>query len=187
MKVFSSQCSFDYPWNHVSASAWKKYPNEMSTHVIAVDVLRREIDPTTGVLTTERLITCRQNIPSWILALVGGSNISYVREVSEADPRSRSLTLRSVNLTMNHLLSVNETCVYHPDAVDANKTIFRQTARIEAYATFQRLCNKIEDWSVDRFRHNAAIGKVGFESVLRRLAETVPDVSMFKESAVQAA
>ncbi|KAK7204257.1 PRELI-like family-domain-containing protein [Myxozyma melibiosi] len=180
MKFVSSQCSFDYPWNYVSASAWKKYPNEMSSHVVAVDVLRREVNPETGILTTERLITCRQPIPRWLLAIVGGRDTSYVREVSEVDPVKKTLTLRSCNLTMNHLLSVNEICTYSPDTSDFSKTVFNQVARIEAYATFQRLCNKIEDWSVERFRQNAAIGKLGFESVLQKLANTVPE-GMFKE------
>ncbi|KAK9478317.1 PRELI-like family-domain-containing protein [Lipomyces japonicus] len=175
MKFFSSQCHFDYNWEHVSASTWKKYPNEMSTHVVAVDVLRREINPTTGVLTTERLITCKQSIPSWLLALVGGRDVSYVREVSEVDPFKKTLTLRSVNLTMNHLLSVQETVTYQPDKINPEKTVFDQHARIEAYATFQRLCNKIEEWSVERFKQNAQLGRIGFEAVLKRLADTVPD------------
>ncbi|KAK9466338.1 PRELI-like family-domain-containing protein [Lipomyces arxii] len=175
MKFFSSQCSFDYPWAHVSASAWKKYPNEMSTHVVAVDVLRREVNPATGVLTTERLITCKQNIPRWLLAVVGGRDTSYVREVSEVDPKTQVFTLRSVNLTMNNLLSVQETVTYSPHATDPSKTVFDQTARIEAYAAFQKLCNKIEDWSVDRFRQNAQLGRAGFEMVLDKLAQTVPD------------
>ncbi|KAK9484557.1 PRELI-like family-domain-containing protein [Lipomyces starkeyi] len=186
MKFFSSQCSFDYPWAHVSASAWKKYPNEMSTHVVAVDVLRREVDPVSGILTTERLITCKQNIPRWLLAIVGGRDTSYVREVSEVDPVTKTLTLRSQNLTMNNLLSVQETVVYSPDLADPSKTIFDQTARIEAYATFQRLCNKIEEWSVERFRQNAALGRLGFESVLKKLADSVPD-NMLQSASLQTA
>jgi len=184
MKFFSSQCSFDYPWDHVSASTWRKYPNEMSTHVVAVDVLRREFDKKTGILTTERLITCRQNIPNWLLAVVGGRNISYVREVSEVDPMQKTLTLRSQNLTMCNLLSVQEIVTYSPDRSDPSKTIFDQQARIVAYAAIQRLCNKIEDWSVERFKQNADIGKIGFEMVLNRLANTVPDGLFEKTSSI---
>lgn len=176
MKIFSTEHCFEYPWEQVSAANWKKYPNEMSTHVIAVDVLRREIDSQSGVLRTERLITCKQAIPSWVLALVGGSDVSYVREVSEVDPRAKTLTLRSVNLTMNTLLSVYETVVYSPNPKDpANSTSFTQEAQITAYASFRRLCNKIEDWSVDRFHQNAKLGKAGFESVLQKVAQKVQE------------
>ncbi|KAK9452025.1 PRELI-like family-domain-containing protein [Limtongia smithiae] len=183
MKVFSSQHSFDYPWQHVSSSAWQKYPNEMSSHVVAVDVLRREFNHETGILTTERLITVKQPVPRWLLAIVGGRDTSYVREVSEVDPIQKTFTLRSQNLTMNNLLSVQETVSYFPDPNNTNKTVFDQTARIEAYASIQRLCNKIEDWSVERFRQNAALGRQGFESVLKKLASTVPDGMFAKDLA----
>lgn len=148
----------------------------MSTHVVAVDVLRREVDSSTGVLRTERLITCKQAIPRWILALVGGSDVSFVREVSEVDPKAKTLTLRSVNLTMNSLLSVYETVVYSPNPEDPeNSTNFTQEAQITAYASFRRLCNKIEDWSVDRFHQNALLGKQGFESVLQKVTQKVQE------------
>jgi len=175
MKIFSSEHFFSYDWEQVSAANWKKYPNEMSTHVIGVDVLRREVS-SEGILRTERLITCKQAIPSWVLAIVGGSNVSYVREVSEVDLRTRTLTLRSVNLTMCKLLSVYETVQYKPDPENPNaSTVFTQEAQITAYASFRRLCNKIEDWTVDRFDHNAALGRAGFESVLSKVAQKVQD------------
>lgn len=185
MKIFSSQHEFNYSWEQVSAANWKKYPNEMSTHVVAVDVLRREIDSQTGVLRTERLITCQQAIPRWILALVGGSNVSYVREVSEVDPKTKVLTLRSVNLTMNNLLSVYETVVYSPDPLNPkSSTIFRQEAQITAYASLKRICNKIEDWSVERFNQNAKLGKAGFDSVLNKIYEKVHE-GVFREEAAK--
>ncbi|KAK9475308.1 PRELI-like family-domain-containing protein [Dipodascopsis tothii] len=167
MKVFTSDCHFDHPWDRLTAANWKKYPNELSTHVVAVDVLRREINPATQVLMTERLITCRQNIPTWITALIGAKNVSYVREVSEVDLKNHTLTMRSVNLTMNNLLRVQETVQYKPES--ATRTLFHQEATIEAFASFQKVCNKIEDWSLERFRQNAALGRAGFESVLQKL------------------
>lgn len=181
MKIFSSEHTFNYSWDQVSAANWKKYPNEMSTHVIAVDVLRREVDAASGILRTERLITCKQAIPRWLLALVGGADVSYVREVSEVDPKLKTLTLRSVNLTMNSLLSVYETVVYSPNSEDPqNSTDFSQEAQITSYASFRRLCNKIEEWSVDRFHQNALLGKQGFESVLQKVTQKVHD-GVFRE------
>lgn len=153
----------------------------MSSHVVAVDVLRREINPSSGILTTERLITVQQSIPRWIVALVGGTNVSYVREVSEVNPKTRTLTLRSINLTMNSLLSVYETVVYSPNPKNpTNSTIFRQEAQITAYASFRRLCNKIEDWSVERFNQNAELGKAGFDSVLNKIYMRVQE-GVFRE------
>lgn len=168
MKIFSNTCEFDYAWDQVTAANWKKYPNEVSTHVVAVDVLRRELDPTQKILTSERLITCKQSVPKWLLCLVGGKEVSYVREVSVVDLNKNTLTLRSVNLTMANLLKVYETVTYSPDVNNPlTKTKFHQEAQITAYATFQRICNQIEDWSVERFGENAKKGKKGFDSVLK--------------------
>lgn len=50
----------------MSAAQWQKYPNENCPHVSHVDVLNRQMDPETGILTTERLITVNQNIPTII-------------------------------------------------------------------------------------------------------------------------
>jgi hypothetical protein len=67
MKLFKSVHTYDYPWSLVSAANWQKYPNEHCSHVHAVDVLDRRVDPETGILITERLITVKQNVPFIIL------------------------------------------------------------------------------------------------------------------------
>ncbi|CDK27642.1 unnamed protein product [Kuraishia capsulata CBS 1993] len=166
MKLFSSEHQFAYPWEQVTAANWLKYPNEVSTHVIGVDVLRREVDPSSGILTTERLLTCEQAIPGWLRHLVGGASRSYVREISLVDPKQKTLTMRSCNLTMCNLLRVHETCIYSP-ATDGSSTTFTQTAEITAYASWKKICDKIEDWSVERFGQNAIKGRTGFEGVLQ--------------------
>lgn len=66
MKFFKSTHDYSYEWNLVSAAQWQKYPNENCPHVSHVDVLNRQIDPETGIMTTERLITVNQNIPTII-------------------------------------------------------------------------------------------------------------------------
>lgn len=171
MKLFNNTQEFAYPWEQVTAANWRKYPNEVSTHVVAVDVLRRELDASGTRLTSERLITCQQSIPKWLAMLVGTSNKSYVREVSVVDLNTKTLTLRSCNLTCSHLLKVRETVKYQPHVTDPNRTEFHQEAQITAYATIQTLCNKIEDWSVKRFGENANKGRKGFDSVLQILSE----------------
>ncbi|VEU21739.1 DEKNAAC102246 [Brettanomyces naardenensis] len=172
MRLFKSEQYFDYPWEQVSAANWQKYPNEVSTHVKSVDVLRREYDPVKQVLTTERLIGCSQNVPRWLLCMTGGCEKSYVREISTVDLQNRTVTMRSCNLTWGNLLKVWETVVYSPDSSDPfGRTKFRQEAEITAHLTFQRVCDQIEDWSVDRFGQNAKKGKLGFDSVLENFAK----------------
>jgi hypothetical protein len=122
-------------------------------------------------LRSERLITCKQNAPRWLLKLTG-AEVSYVREVSEVDVRKKTVTLRSVNLTGSNIVSVQETVVYspHPDAPDT-KTLFTQDANITAYGAFSRICNAVEEWSIERFGQNAQKGRMGFEAVLEMSAK----------------
>ena len=57
MKVFSNECTFDYSWEEVSTANWRKYCpwNEKSTHVIAVDIVSRQVDPATGIVCLHTL------------------------------------------------------------------------------------------------------------------------------------
>lgn len=172
MKLFESHHFFDYSWEQVTAANWQKYPNELATHVVSVDVLNREVDEEKNVLRTERLIACKQAIPQWLRALVGADECSYVREISEVDLTNKTLTMKSANMTMSHLLLVNETVVYRPDpSMPSKRTLFEQEAEITAFLSWSSICNKIEEWSVERFGQNAKIGKNGFEIVLKSFAE----------------
>lgn len=167
MKDFTATQDFDYPWAYVTAANWRKYPNKVSTHVVAVDVLHRQLDPDTQILRTERLITCKQPIPDWLKMFVHGAEISYVREVSIVDRLNKTLTMRSVNLSLAKLLRVYETVVYTPNPTDPlHKTVFTQYAQFTSQTGWSSVQNKIESWGVDRFSSNASKGKLGFESIL---------------------
>ncbi|KIV79978.1 hypothetical protein PV11_07516 [Exophiala sideris] len=170
MKIFSSSYTFDYSWEEVTTNNWRKYCpwNDKASHVLAVDTLSRHIDADTGILRTERLITCRQNAPQWILTILGGETTSHVYEVSYVDPAAKKVTMCSTNMTWSNLLECRETVVYQPcSGAEKSKTEFKQEARIVAMCGgWQRIRTKIEEASVERFRENAARGREGFEMVL---------------------
>lgn len=128
-------------------------------------------------LRTERLITCKQSAPRWLMKFVGGTEESFVREVSEVDPSRRTVTLRSTNLTGSNFVSVQETVIYSPDPISPeSRTLFKQDAQITAYGAFSRLCGAIEDWSVERFGQNATKGRLGFEAVLEMSAKAFREI-----------
>ncbi|KAF2441732.1 MSF1-domain-containing protein [Karstenula rhodostoma CBS 690.94] len=170
MKIFQQSTEFDYSWEEVSISNWRKYGpwNESCKHVIAVDTLSRTVDPSTGILRTERLITCKQTAPKWVLSLLGGQDTSLVYETSYVDASQRSVTLCSMNLTWSDLLNVRETCIYSPSSSNpAGKTKFQQRAEITALCGgWAKIRNKLEEVTVERFQQNAAKGREGFETVL---------------------
>ncbi|KAI0406542.1 MSF1 protein [Xylaria palmicola] len=167
MKVFSNTCSFDYSWEEVSTANWQKYSpwNEKSTHVTSVDTLSRQVDPATGILRTERLISCKQSVPDWLKTVIGCNDTSQVLETSYVDPSAKTVTMVSQNITWANLVRVQETVVYRP--LSATQTAFEQSARITALCGgWQRIKNSIEDSLVTRFKENAMKGKEGFECVL---------------------
>lgn len=67
MRLFKTVHDFDYSWHTVSAAQWQKYPNPDCPHVQHVDVLNSSVDPETGVLRIERLISVNQKAPALIL------------------------------------------------------------------------------------------------------------------------
>ncbi|GME34907.1 PRELI/MSF1 domain-containing protein [Neofusicoccum parvum] len=170
MKIFSTTHDFNYSWEEVSINNWRKYCpwNEKTPHVIAVDTLDRHVDPETGILRTERLITCKQSAPKWLSSFLGGQEVSHVYETSYVDPKSKKVTMTSVNMTWSDLLEVRETVVYKPSATNPNtNTTFEQNAQIVALCGgWQKVRNGIEQFTVERFQQNAARGREGFEMVL---------------------
>ncbi|KAI9594939.1 PRELI-like family-domain-containing protein [Syncephalis fuscata] len=189
MKLFSSTHLYDYSWDQVTTANWLKYPNPNCAHVVHVDILERRVDPNTGVLHTERLITCKQPIPALFRRLLGASDLSFARELSQVDPAGRVHTSVTWNLSMRDVMTVEERCDYrvatseYTDgavAVDTpattlggapgnGRTVFVQEARISALGTLSRLAGRVEDFALTRFGENAAIGRRGFEWVLERL------------------
>lgn len=134
---------------------------------MAVDTLSRHVDSATGILRTERLITCKQNAPQWVLTILGGDTTSQVYEVSYVDPKQKKVTMCSTNISWANLLQCRETVVYQPVAQSPQRTEFKQEARIVAFCGgWQKIRNKIEESCVERFRENAVRGREGFEMVL---------------------
>jgi uncharacterized protein YcaQ len=74
----------------------------------------------------------------------------------------------STNLTWSNVLSVRETVVYQRSSTQPTTTTdFQQEAKITALCGgWQKIKNKVEEASVERFRENAKRGREGFETVL---------------------
>ncbi|KAG2171273.1 hypothetical protein NQZ79_g5590 [Umbelopsis isabellina] len=168
MRLFKTVHDYDYSWHMVSAAQWQKYPNEHCPHVKHVDVLDSSVDPETGVLRIERLISVTQKAPGFILRAIGASTTQYVREVAIIDPKEKTLTMNSKNLTLSNILSCEETITYAQHPTCSDKTTFTQQATISAGTTVSRMAGMIEDWSVQRFQQNAVIGREGFAKVLEK-------------------
>ena len=98
---------------------------------------------------------------------VGKNAVCYVREVSEVDPKSKRMVLRSKNMTYSHLLTVEETCTYTEHEAETSTTRFTQQAVFSAcgvsLASVQR---KVEETCVNNFVRNAEKGRQGLDQVI---------------------
>lgn len=150
----------------------------MAPHVTNVDYLSRRIDAKTGHLHTERLLSCKQNVPDFILKLIGGQSSSIVYEKSEVDLEGKRLILKSTNLTYSHLMTVEETCIYeafketdeYALSESSNEwTKFTQSANIRSFSAWNYLRESLEDFSINRFQANAHKGRAALENVLNGL------------------
>jgi hypothetical protein len=173
MKLFSNEYFFSHPWSLVSAANWKKYPNDITPHVIHVDYLDRHVDPKTGILYTKRLLTCKQAMPAWITRLLGATSEAYVYEESEIDPHNKVVVMKARNLTLRHLMSVEETCTFVPSKTDPNNaTVLKQEATISMTRAFSSwISNMVEEFSLERFHTNAVKGRTALEHTLERIRE----------------
>ncbi|XP_011693459.1 PREDICTED: protein slowmo isoform X2 [Wasmannia auropunctata] len=108
MKIWTSEHTFDHPWETVAQAAWRKYPNPMVPSVIGADVIDREV--VNGVLRTHRLVVSTQwGFPKWTQALTFGNYIAVdeaVRYTPHPDDPTKTLltqeavvTVRGVPLT----------------------------------------------------------------------------------------
>jgi len=107
-------------------------------------------------------------------------------EESVVDPRTRTLTVKSKNLTFSNFITVEETCSYKPatDALGGYElvfikvsnhvisTVFKQDGQIEV-SGWSAFRDRIEDFCATRFQSNALKGKAALEEALERIyAET---------------
>ncbi|KAI8879890.1 MSF1-domain-containing protein [Backusella circina FSU 941] len=176
MIFIKSSHVFDYEWNLVSAAQWQKYPNDHSAHIQHVDVLDRRVDPETGILITERLLTVKHNVPKFFLKILGTGETQFVREVSTIDPKKKSFVLVSENLSLCNFMKCEEEISYTALPGYPEKTQFTQKATMTVNKFLSRWESLIEDFTVKRFNQNAQIGRESVLSVLQRfvnMKETV--------------
>jgi len=156
---------YKHAWGDISLASFRKYPNPERPDVLNVDLLSRDLDPTTGVLTTKRLITCKGAGPAWLQSFIGSSMFFFVEEAS-VDPKGQKMVLRSQNLSFSDLIKVEEVCTYTPHPENKSWTSFTQEAKIAA-GSF--VMGKVEDYCLEKFKTNATKGREIMEHAIARV------------------
>lgn len=159
MKLFESNYTFPHSWSILTAATWRKYPNDLSAHVLSCDVVGRSYDPVSGKLRTERLICCKQNAPA-ILRRLGLPipELAYFREVSEVNPKTLVHEAKTYNLTLRNILTVEETCRYTPVLIGRSGGGSGSTGGGGTH--FSHTCQVTSSWAAVGNYIEAAAGKL---------------------------
>ncbi|XP_056648883.1 protein slowmo [Diorhabda carinulata] len=173
MKIWTSEHTFNHPWEKVATAAWRKYPNPHNTAVIGTDVVERKV--VDGVLHTHRLVSSIWYFPKWAQALIGSAKICYASEQSEVNPSLRLMVLKTINLTFCRHIAVNETLKYVPHPSDPSKTLLKQEAVVTVKGV--PLTNYMEDLLTTKISNNAGKGRQAMEWVINKLNDEVKDLT----------
>ncbi|XP_045459017.1 protein slowmo [Melitaea cinxia] len=173
MKIWTSEHTFNHPWETVAQAAWRKYPNPMNPAVVGIDVVDRKV--VNGILVTHRLVSSKWFFPRWAQALIGTAKICYASEKSEVNPNEREMTLKTTNLTFCRYIAVDETVKYTPHPSDPTKTLLTQ----EAVVTVQGvpLSSYMEDLLANKISLNAGKGRQAIEWVIGKLDSEIKELA----------
>jgi len=167
MKIWTSEHTFNHPWETVTKAAMQKYPNPMNPGVFGVDVLDRGVD-TAGRLHSTRLLSTEWGLPSMAKSMFGVTRTcTYVQEHSVVDPKERTFELKSTNISFTNIVAVDEKLTYKPHPQDPEKTVLTQEALITVKGI--SLSSYLEGLMAKTISVNACKGREAMEWVIRRL------------------
>lgn len=174
MKIWTSEHTFEHSWETVVTAAWRKYPNPHNPAVVGLDVVDRKVD-NRGILHSHRLLSTAWNLPGWVTRLIGMDKVAYASEHSEVDPKKKTFTLRTRNLTFCNYVTVDEVLVYSPHPEDSSKTQLRQEAVVTVKGV--PLCSRMESLMTDTISSNAGKGRMAMEWVINTVKAEAQDLS----------
>jgi len=138
-------------------------------HIDTADTVDRFLDSNTGELVNRRLIGASLVPPSWMQSL-GFTSQCYVLEEARVNPRTKEMLLRSVNVSGNRLLQIQETCRYTPSKTNPTEwTEYEQSAEITSKVPF--FGNPVEGFSFNIHSTNACKGLMIMEELCGKWAK----------------
>lgn len=167
VKFYERKDTFKFSWDQVAQGFWARYPNPYSTHVLTEDIVSRYVEG--GKLFTKRLLTKTNpmnRLPKWGERFVSSKSVRIVEE-SVVDPRTRTLVTYTRNIGLQHIMSVEEKCIYRPAADNPKHTVVERKAWVSS--SILGFSCAIQAFGVERFKQNAAKASKGFTYVLERM------------------
>ncbi|EFA82537.1 slowmo family protein [Heterostelium album PN500] len=173
--------TYKHLWTDISLASWRKYPTPDRPDVLSVDLLSKEIDPETGVLTCTRLIICKGSMPTWLKPIVG-SNECFFYEETTVDPKTQTMVLKTKNLSFSNILGLEEVCTYTPDPSNAEWTQFKQEAKVTS--SVFGVARKLEAFCLERFKTNATKGRAIMEQAIQKVKHEAEEIEQTIDKAI---
>jgi len=172
VQLFTISHTFLHPFDRVTSAFWRKYPNEAASHLKSIDITDRRID-SKGRLITNRLLECESAVPSWLRA-AGLPDRCFVAESSVVCPKSKTMVVKSSNLSGASLMVVEETCTYRSVADESSpdspgSTHYTQQAKVTAFLPF--LASRFEKYSVANIQSKSQEGMAVVEKLCQRIQQ----------------
>jgi hypothetical protein len=175
MRIWNSEHTFNHNWDTVVTAAWRKYPNPHNPSVTGLDVVDRNID-SQGRLNSHRLLSTSWGMPTWVAKMIGMQEMCFASEHSSVDPKTKTFTLRTRNVTLSNILTVDEQLIYCQHPTDPTKTLLKQEATVTVSGL--PLCNKLEQMMTDAMSSNASKGRQAMEYVIEKVKKEARELSV---------
>ncbi|KAJ3336611.1 hypothetical protein HDU91_001726, partial [Kappamyces sp. JEL0680] len=120
------------------------------------------------ILHTTRLFTKKGKLPSWGASLLSIPE-AYILEVSTVDPKTKTMHIRTRNLSHRKLLLVEEDQTIRPVGASPLETACSIKVRFISNSSFSPLRNQIEGWGLNRFKGTTLNSSKGLDHVLHSL------------------
>uniref|UniRef100_A0A671SH74 PRELI domain containing 1a n=1 Tax=Sinocyclocheilus anshuiensis TaxID=1608454 RepID=A0A671SH74_9TELE len=172
VKYFSCAGFLKSSWDQVFLAFWQRYPNPYSNHVLTEDIIFREVTP--------------DNYPRWAEKFLPAhmAQKAYIIEDSVVDPRGRTMTTLTWNISHACVMSIEERCVYRVNPDDNSWTEIKREAWISS--KLYGLTRAIQEFGLARFKSNVTKTMKGFEYVLAKMQGELPTRTLAETATVKA-
>jgi len=174
MRIWSSEHTYNHPWDTVVKAVWRKYPNPHNPAVKGVDVVDRSLDDQ-GRLRSHRLMITNWGMPKWVAMIIGLQESVYASEHSIVDPEKKTFILNSRNISMGKVLKMEEKITYTQDPTDSEKTKFKQDVTVTVSGL--PWCSKLEQLLTDRSADSSVKGQQAMEWVIDKVKTEAKEFS----------
>jgi len=161
--------TFKHAWQDISLANWFKYPSPSRPDVLNIELVNRDFDPHSGVLTTTRLVTMKNVLPTWVQKITGCTAPCYFVEQATIDSKNNKMELTATNVSFRQVIEMQEKCEYTVHKENKDWTNFIQEAKVTVFT--YGISRKVEEMCAQMFRQNASKGRDLMEQTIARIKQ----------------